>query len=49
MSNPHERHTDYEPVAPTYDRRYERNSYAGVEQALRLYGTCGSIPPEGSA
>ena len=29
------RHADYDQIARTYERRYERNSYAGVEQALR--------------
>lgn len=28
------RSTDYEQIASTYDSRYERNSYAGVERAL---------------
>ena len=37
-----DRHTDYDQIAPTYDHRYERNSYAGVEQALR--GFVGSQP-----
>ena len=31
------RHTDYDRIAPTYDSRYQRNSYTGVEQALRLF------------
>ena len=34
MSGNH-RHADYDQIARTYDRRYKRNSYAGVEQALR--------------
>ena len=29
------RHADYDQIAQTYDRRYQRNSYAGVENALR--------------
>jgi ubiquinone/menaquinone biosynthesis C-methylase UbiE len=29
------RHTDYDRIARTYDMRYERNSYPGVEGALR--------------
>ena len=28
------RHADYDQIAPTYDLRYERNSYAGVSRAL---------------
>lgn len=28
------RSVDYDHIAPTYDRRYEQNQYAGVEQAL---------------
>ncbi len=36
------RHADYDQIAHTYDHRYERNSYAGVEQALR--GFVGSQP-----
>ena len=31
------RHADYDQIAQTYDRRYERNSYAGVEEALRRF------------
>lgn len=31
------RHTDYDQIARTYDRRYERNTYVGVEQALREF------------
>ena len=31
------RHADYDQIARTYDRRYERNQYAGVEKALREY------------
>jgi len=31
------RRADYDQIAPTYDTRYERNSYAGVEQALREF------------
>jgi SAM-dependent methyltransferase len=29
------RYADYDQIAQTYDRRYERNQYAGVERALR--------------
>jgi len=29
------RHTDYDQIARMYDRRYERNSYTGVQGALR--------------
>src|SRR6266508_1457600 len=36
------RHADYDQIARTYDTRYERNSYVGVEQALR--GFIGSQP-----
>jgi ubiquinone/menaquinone biosynthesis C-methylase UbiE len=35
MMNQINRQADYDQIARTYDRRYERNSYAGVEQALR--------------
>jgi ubiquinone/menaquinone biosynthesis C-methylase UbiE len=31
------RRADYDQIAGTYDRRYERNSYAGVERALRRF------------
>ena len=31
------RYTDYDRIAQTYDRRYERNQYAGVERALRQF------------
>jgi ubiquinone/menaquinone biosynthesis C-methylase UbiE len=31
------RRADYDQIASTYDRRYERNSYAGVERALRRF------------
>lgn len=30
-------HVDYDQVAPTYDKRYKRNPYTGVEQALREF------------
>lgn len=30
-------HVDYDAIAGDYDRRYERNDYAGVEQALREF------------
>jgi ubiquinone/menaquinone biosynthesis C-methylase UbiE len=30
-----DRHADYDQIARTYDTRYERNSYLGVEHALR--------------
>lgn len=33
MSQIH-RHADYDQIAQTYDTRYQRNSYAGVENAL---------------
>jgi SAM-dependent methyltransferase len=36
------RRTDYDRIARTYDTRYERNSYAGVEQTL--LGFVGSQP-----
>ena len=36
------RHADYDQMARTYDRRYERNSYVGVERALQ--GFVGSQP-----
>lgn len=29
--------TDYDRVAPTYDQRYERNRYAGIEDTLRVF------------
>jgi ubiquinone/menaquinone biosynthesis C-methylase UbiE len=32
-----QRHTEYDHIAGTYDRRYERNSYEGVEQALQRF------------
>jgi SAM-dependent methyltransferase len=32
-----DRSADYDQIAQTYDRRYERNEYAGVEQALRQF------------
>jgi ubiquinone/menaquinone biosynthesis C-methylase UbiE len=35
--SPFNRHADYDQIAQTYDRRYERNSYAGVEDALRRF------------
>lgn len=35
--NPTNRHADYDQIAGTYDRRYDRNSYTGVEQALREF------------
>ena len=31
------RHANYDQIAQTYDRRYERNEYGGVEQALRQF------------
>jgi len=31
------RHTDYDQIAQTYDRRYERNLYRGVEQTLKQF------------
>ncbi|HLO27805.1 MAG TPA: methyltransferase domain-containing protein [Anaerolineales bacterium] len=31
------RFTDYDSIARTYDQRYERNPYAGVEQALKEF------------
>lgn len=31
------RHADYDQIARTYDQRYERSQYAGVEQALRAF------------
>ena len=31
------RYTDYDQIAQTYDRRYERNQYAGVERVLRQF------------
>lgn len=31
------RHADYDQIAQTYDRRYERNEYAGVQQALKQF------------
>jgi ubiquinone/menaquinone biosynthesis C-methylase UbiE len=31
------RYADYDQIAQTYDRRYERNQYAGVEHALRQF------------
>jgi SAM-dependent methyltransferase len=34
MSNQIHRRADYDQIAPAYDTRYERNSYAGVQQAL---------------
>jgi SAM-dependent methyltransferase len=33
--NPLNRRADYDQIAPTFDKRYERNEYAGVESALR--------------
>jgi ubiquinone/menaquinone biosynthesis C-methylase UbiE len=36
MSHPC-RYADYDQIAQSYDRRYERNEYAGVEQALRQF------------
>jgi len=36
MSQLH-RYADYDQIAQTYDRRYERNQYAGVEKALRQF------------
>ena len=41
MSQTH-RHANYDQIAPAYDTRYERNSYAGVEGAL--LGFVGSQP-----
>lgn len=41
MKNPHRR-ADYDQIASSYDRRYDRNDYAGVESALR--GFTGSAP-----
>jgi SAM-dependent methyltransferase len=35
--DPIHRRADYEQIAHTYDKRYERNQYAGVEQALRQF------------
>lgn len=31
------RRADYDQIAPTFDRRYERREYAGVERALREF------------
>lgn len=31
------RYADYDQIAQTYDRRYERNKYAGVERALQQF------------
>jgi ubiquinone/menaquinone biosynthesis C-methylase UbiE len=31
------RYADYDQIAQTYNRRYERNQYAGVEKALRQF------------
>jgi ubiquinone/menaquinone biosynthesis C-methylase UbiE len=31
------RYADYDQIAQTYDRRYERNRYAGVERVLRQF------------
>jgi ubiquinone/menaquinone biosynthesis C-methylase UbiE len=31
------RRADYDQIAPTFDRRYERKEYAGVERALREF------------
>jgi SAM-dependent methyltransferase len=36
------RHADYDQIARTYDQRYERNAYEGVERALR--GFVGTRP-----
>ena len=35
--NPLNRRADYDQIAPTFDKRYERNAYAGVERALREF------------
>jgi SAM-dependent methyltransferase len=32
-----QRHADYDQISQTFDRRYERNPYAGVERALRQF------------
>ena len=34
---PTKRRANYDQIAHTYDKRYERNQYAGVEQALRQF------------
>jgi ubiquinone/menaquinone biosynthesis C-methylase UbiE len=31
------RHANYDQIAPTYDKRYERREYAGAERALREF------------
>jgi SAM-dependent methyltransferase len=31
------RHADYDQISRTYDKRYERNKYAGVERALQEF------------
>lgn len=31
------RRVDYDTVAPAFDRRYQHNSYAGIEQSLREF------------
>ena len=35
--HPSNRRADYDQIAPTFDKRYERNEYAGVERALRTF------------
>ncbi|HJR79324.1 MAG TPA: methyltransferase domain-containing protein [Anaerolineales bacterium] len=35
--NQSQRRADYDQIAPTFDRRYARNEYAGVERALREF------------
>jgi ubiquinone/menaquinone biosynthesis C-methylase UbiE len=37
MSDSMNRRADYDQIAPTFDRRYERREYAGVERALREF------------
>ena len=36
MNQP-DRHADYDQIAHTFDRRYERNEYAGVERTLQEF------------
>ena len=35
--NPLNRRADYDQIAPTFDKRYKRNEYAGAEGALRKF------------
>jgi SAM-dependent methyltransferase len=35
--NASNRHAEYDQIAHTFDKRYERNEYAGVERALREF------------